>query len=477
MERILSVAQMRQADEFTIEKLGVSKEELIMRAGVAVAEEIKARFFGGRVLVCVGKGNNGKDGLIVADILSKTHGYNVTIFNFENGLSKVLDKEYDIVIDCIFGTGLNKIVQGEYKEVIEKINRMKAFVIACDIASGINGDNGSVMGVAIKADLTIAIQDYKLGHFMGDGIDYSGEVVCCDIGISVWDENVVKRIDKRDAKKLFEPRKRNVHKGCFGKAAVIGGSKYFTGSILLSANALCVLKAGAGYSYLTVPKTYFSDYVGKNPECILTPINDDGEAVVLDENTLQKLIDCDCIAVGMGMSDSKGVYDTIKYLLANYKGKLIIDADGINALCKYGKEILKNKACSVVLTPHIGEFSRLVNLDKSLVKDNLIDLSLNFAKEYEVVLAVKSAVSVITDGKEVYLNTTGCNGMAKAGSGDVLSGLMAGILARSEDVFDGVTTSCYIFGLAGEFAQKEDCEFTVTASDIITALPKVINSL
>ncbi len=477
MQRILSAEQMRSADKYTIETLGVSQDELVLRAGTAVADEIKNRFFGGRVLVCVGKGNNGKDGLIVADILSRTHGYNVTIFNVKNGLLKVFDKKYDIIVDCIFGTGLNRQIEGECKQIIEKINLSNAFVISCDIPSGINGDNGNVMGVAVKANLTIAIQEYKLGHFLGDGIDYSGEVVCRDIGISVWDESVVKRIQKLDAKKLFEHRPRNVHKGNFGKACVIGGSRSYSGSVLLSYNALCSLKAGAGYSYLAVPKTVFDNYIGINPECILTPLADDGNSIVLDANSLDKLMTCDSIAIGMGITNTLGTYQTIQYLINNYQGNLIIDADGINSLSDYGKDILKNKQCRVVLSPHIGEFARLLKKDKQTVKNNVISLAKEFAKEFNVTLVVKSAVSIITDGEEVYINTTGCSGMAKAGSGDVLSGFMAGVLARTEDLIEGTTTATYVFGLAGELAQKLASEYTITASDIIKQLPKAINCL
>lgn len=477
MQRILSAEQMRQADKYTIETLGVSQDELVLRAGTAVAEEIKSRFFGGRVLVCVGKGNNGKDGLVVADILSKTHGYNVTIFNAQNGLLKILDKKFDIVIDCIFGTGLNKVITGNYKRIIDKINSSNAFVISCDIASGLNGDTGEIMGTAVRADLTIAIQEYKLGHFLGSGIDYSGEVVCRDIGISVWDENVVHRIQKADAKKLFETRDRNVHKGSFGKACVIGGSRGFSGSVLLSLNALCSLKAGAGYSYLAVPKTVFSGYIGLNPECVLTPLDDDGNSIILDKEKLNNLMKVDAIAIGMGMTCNINTYQTLEYLLNNYDGKLIIDADAINSLSEFGKDILKNKKCSVVLTPHIGEFSRLIKVDKQTLKDNAIELAKSFAKEYGVILVVKSAVTIITDGEQTFINTTGCSGMAKAGSGDVLSGFMAGLVARADDVVEAVATSTYVFGLAGELAQNDANEYTITATDLINYLPKAINSL
>lgn len=477
MERILTVCQMRNADKFTIDKLGISHEELVYRAGVAVADVVKERFLGGRVLVCVGKGNNGKDGLIAGDILSKIHGFSVSIFHVETSPLQMLDNNYDIVIDCIFGTGLNKEIIGKYKDIIEKINKLKSYIISCDIPSGVNGDTGQIMGVAVKANLTIAIQDYKVGHFLGDGIDYCGKVICKDIGISVWDDNVIKRIDKRDAKKLFIERNRNVNKGNFGRACVIGGSKDFSGSIMLSINALSSLKSGVGYTYLGVPKSLFDSYVGKVPECILIALDDDEKSIVVDEVSLNKLMECDCISIGMGMTTSKGVYNTIKYLLSNYKGRLIIDADGLNSISKYGLEILKEKKCKVILTPHIGEFARLLTLEKDVIMKNLISYAVNFAKEYDVVLAVKSAVSIITDGNEIYLNTTGCSGMAKAGSGDALSGLMTGLLARHDDILEGVTTSMYVFGKAGEFAQKKQCEFTITTTDIINEFSNVIVSL
>ncbi len=477
MERILTVCQMRNADKFTIDKLGISHEELVYRAGVVVADVVKERFLGGRVLFCVGKGNNGKDGLIAGDILSKIHGFSVSFFHVETSPLQMLDNNYDIVIDCIFGTGLNKEITGKYKDIIERINKLKSYIISCDIPSGVNGDTGQIMGVAVKANLTIAIQDYKVGHFLGDGIDYCGKVICKDIGISVWDDNVIKRIDKRDAKKLFIERNRNVNKGNFGRACVIGGSKDFSGSIMLSINALSSLKSGVGYTYLGVPKSLFNAYVGKVPECILIALNDDEKSIVVDEVSLNKLMECDCISIGMGMTTSMGVYNTIKYLLSNYNGRLIIDADGLNSISKYGLEILKEKKCKVILTPHIGEFARLLTLEKDTIMKNIISYAVNFAKEYDVVLAVKSAVSIITDGNEVYLNTTGCSGMAKAGSGDALSGLMTGLLSRHDDILEGVTTSMYVFGKAGELAQKKQCEFTITATDIINEFSNVIVNL
>ena len=477
MERILTAEQMRSADKFTIEQLGISHDELIDRAGHAIFEEIDKLFRGGRVLICVGKGNNGADGLVVADLLSKKHGFSVSVLNVSNGFFKLFDKKYDIIVDCIFGTGLNRAVEGKYQLAIEKINSSGAFVISCDIPSGVNGNNGKVMGAAVKANLTIAIQEYKLGHFLNDGPDYCGKVVAKDIGISIWEDDYVKRLTQNSVGRYFVPRLRNVNKGDFGKVAVIGGSKDFSGSVMLSANALGAFKMGTGYSYLAVPESLFSAYVGKNPECILTAVKDVDGFMTLDEQSLSKLMKCDAIAVGMGMGNTFDTYKIIKYLLDNYCGKLVIDADGINSLAKYGLDALKNKKCRVVLTPHVGEFARISGIDKQKILEFPIQLSVNFAKTYGVTVVLKSSSSIITDGSEVYINTAGSSGMAKAGSGDVLSGIIAGLLARSEDVCEAVAAACYVFGNAGEVAEKEQNVFTMTTSDIIEVLPKVINAL
>ena len=477
MERILSVTEMRAADEYTINTLGVAEDELVFRAGKAVADEIIRRYHGGRVLVCIGKGNNGEDGKVVAKLLSGKHGFTVSTLTISNGIFKLFDKKYDIIVDCIFGTGLNRQVEGKYKTAIEKINSSGAIVVSCDIPSGLNGDNGQVLGVAVKAQLTVAIQEYKLGHFLGEGPDYCGRVVAKDIGISIWGDDFVKRFNDESVSKFFPRRARHVNKGCFGKACLIGGSKKYSGSVLLSANSLCALKMGVGYVNTVVPESMFAAYVGKVPECILTPIKDKDGFAVLDEKTLNSILNYDSIAVGMGMGCDINTHEIISYLLENYTGKLLIDADGLNALAKFGKDCLKNKKCTVILTPHVTEFSRILGKDKTEIIVNPIETAKEFAKEYDVIVLLKDAVSVITDGEEVYLNTTGSPAMAKAGSGDVLSGLIAGILARTNESLLATVSGAYLFGKMGECAEKEQNEYTVVATDLIDALPKVINNL
>lgn len=477
MERILSVNQMRVADEFTVNKLGINESELIERAGKSIADELNRRFHGGRVLVCIGKGNNGADGKVVAQILSKIHGFTVTTLTVSNGIFKLFDRKYDIIIDCIFGTGLNRNVEGKFKTAIEKINQSGAYIVSCDIPSGLNGDNGKVMGVAVKANLTIAIQEYKLGHFLGCGPDYCGEIISKDIGISIWGEDFVKRFNDKAVAKFFPHRNRHVHKGCFGKACVIGGSVKYSGSVLLSANALCALKMGAGYVNIVVPESLFNAYIGKVPECILTPIKDVNGFSKLDNSILSSLLKYDSIAIGMGMGVNQGTYDIVSYLLQNYHGRLIIDADGINSLAQYGADILINKKCTVILTPHIGEFSRLSKLSVDEILNDPINVTKNYAKEFGCIVLLKDSVSVISDGEEVYINTTGSPALAKAGSGDVLSGLAAGILARTDESFLAIVSAAYLFGKVGELAQSEQNEYTVIASDLINLIPNVINQL
>ncbi len=476
MERILSARQMRDADYFTITKLGVSEDILVERAGQAVAEEIIKKFLGGRVLVCIGKGNNGADGRVVADILSKKHGFSVTTFDLSNADFTIFDKDYDIIVDCILGTGLSRKVEGVFEKTITKINESNAYVISCDVPSGLNADNGMVLGVAVKSKLTVAIQELKTGHFLNDGPDYSGKIIAKDIGISVWEDDFIKRLNDEDVSKFFPKRARNSHKGNFGKVTVFGGSKDFPGSVYLSLLSLSALKSGVGYTNLAIPESLYQVYALKNPECIIQTVKDSDGSILFDKNGIDKMLNSNSIAVGMGLGVSLEIYKTIEYILRNFEGKLLIDADGLNTIAKFGLDVLKNKKCDVILTPHIGEFCRLSGLDKQTILSNPIEIAKSFAKKHGVILVLKNATTIITDGEEVFINTTGCSGMAKGGSGDVLSGFIAGVIARSStnELLETVASACYVFGTAGEIAEKSKSAYSMNATDTINCLADAI---
>ena len=477
MERVLTTAQMREADSYTINKLGIPSEVLIERAANAILEVILDNYKGGRVLVCIGKGNNGEDGKHLSVLLSKIHGFNVVNFFAEMDDLSIFDKKFDIIIDCLFGTGLNRQLDDKYLQILKRINDSNSKIISCDIPSGINGDNGLVMGGAVKADITVAIQDYKLGHFLNDGVDYCGKIILKDIGISVWSEGHVKKMRLEDLKPFFLDRKRNVNKGSFGKACIFGGSKAYSGSVILSISAILALKMGLGYVNLAIPNSLYSVYAGRYPEITYTCVNDLDGNIIFDKKSIDKILKYDCIAFGMGVGVSEGVYDTLKYLLSNYYGVLIIDADGINTLSKYGAEILKNKVCKVVLTPHFKEFERLADIKVEKIKENSVEIAENFAKEYQVVLLLKNSTSIITDGTLSIINSTGCSGMAKGGSGDTLTGICAGMCANNNELLTAVGASAYVFGKAGEFAQKLQNSYTLTPSDVVKVLPSVINAI
>lgn len=474
MQRILTVNEMQLADKFTIETLGVPSGVLVERAGKAVAEVIMKRFKGGRVLVVAGKGNNGQDALVVAKELSGVHGFSVTVMQASQEEFYKLEKDYDIIVDGIFGTGLKRQVTGVYAEIINKLNDKKSFKVSIDIPSGLSGDLGKPLGIAFKADLTVAIQELKMGHFLGDGLDYSGEVVSKDIGISIWGDDFAFRLEKSDVLQCFPERKRNTHKGTYGKVAIVGGSKNYFGSVMLSALALSSLKTGAGYSHLCIPDSLFSVYAGKCPQCTLGTLLDKDGVFVFDKDGLDKLLSYNVICFGMGVTVSEQIYKTVCYLLENYTGTLILDADALNSLSQFGVQTLKNKKCKVVLTPHVKEFSRLTSIETSEILSNPIKYAKDFAHNYGVILVLKNAVSIITDGERVILNTTGNSSLAKCGSGDVLSGIIAGISARISDTLLAVASGCYVLGKSAEEASKVFGEYSTTATEIIENIYKVI---
>ena len=471
MIKVLSSYESRLSDENTVKGGNVTVSDLVSRAGKAVTEEILKRFSGGKVLVVIGKGNNGEDGKVIADLLSQNKNFSV---NKAENLS-LPQGEFDIIVDCLFGTGLNRAVTGEYENIIHYINRSKAFIISVDIPSGLSADSGKVLGIAVKADLTVVIQNYKLGHFLNEGIDFCGETVVKEIGIKK-PETYANILERHDLTQLFIKPKRNVNKGSFKKAAIIGGSKTYSGSAVLAISALAAFKTGLGYANIAVPDCVFPAIAGKAPECTVTLLKDDGNGIKFYEEDIIPLFKYDSLAVGLGMGATEETYKLIKFILKNYSGKVLIDADGLNSLAFFGKEILKEKRnCQVVLTPHIAEFARLNNTDKKEVVSGGVNLAKTFAKEYGVVLVLKSAVSVITDGNTTFLNVTGTPAMAKAGSGDVLSGFAAGMLAREENPVLAAAYGCYLFGRAGEIAEETHGNtFTVTATDLITALPKAV---
>lgn len=496
MEFILSSKQMKEADLYTIDS-GISSLELMEKAGHAVYKQIISRYNykNGRYLVVVGKGGNGGDGFVVARLLYENK-YDVTVLDINDSYSQecLINKKiykgktinqikenikYDVIIDAIFGVGLNTNIKDKYLKLIEYINRQtEAKIVSIDINSGLDADNGLTMPTSVKSNLTIAIQEYKLGHFLNEGQDCYDELIKVDIGIkaSTYD-CVVKTLNKDDLKELFPKRKRVSNKGNYGRVLLIGGSKELNGAILFSHQALCPLLLGAGYSTIGIPKSLHNIYALKNLENTYLLFDDENGFIKYDKKTLNRALKYDVIAIGMGIGISKEVYEIIGYLLSNYKGNLLIDADGINTIAKYGIDILKDHLCNVILTPHLKEFSRLINKEIHDFKAKYLAEAEDFAKKYNINLVLKSNVTVITNGKENYLNINGNPGLAKGGSGDLLSGIIAGMLTRDKEIILECAASCYILGRAADLAILDINEHSLLPSNVVQYIPKVINEI
>lgn len=465
MEKVLTNSQMRAADEYTINTLNIQLETLMRRAGEGLAEEVEKaanRTGAENILVVCGTGNNGGDGYVCAEKLL-ARGFTVTVHALEGSLSADCAREKkkytgcytqeisgDIIVDCLFGTGLTREVTEKFAEIIAEINSSGAYVISADIPSGLCGDSGKILGCAVKADITVAIAEYKAGHFLGDGMDLCGKIVRKDIDITCPDSGYAVIYDDGDIKPFYPKRKRNSNKGSYGTVNLIAGSSKYIGAAALCSEA--ALKSGCGYVKLTACDEVKYALAAKFPQIIY-----------LEEEDLNS----NSIAIGMGCGVSVGLYNKIKNLLANYTGTLIIDADGLNTISKFGIDILINKSCRVILTPHPKEFSRLTKFAVEEILSNPLKVAKDFAKKYGVILLLKGAASIITDGENTVINTKGSTALSKGGSGDMLSGFMGGCIARGLNPFDGAVCAAYTLGITAEEVSEQKTDYCATAKDII----------
>ncbi len=492
MKHVLTCAEMRAADMYTIEELGVPSSELMERAGAAVADEAEKllRAGGGAsVLAVCGGGNNGGDGWCAARLLAE-RGWRTAVFAVGEKLSpdcaaqrakykgEVLqtfpEERFDVIIDALFGTGFRGMPEGAFAEAIGQINASGAKVVAADIPSGLNGDNGTYK-LCVRADVTVAVGELKTGLLVGKGKDVCGKPVRKDIGIELPDCQYAQLCEGEDFASFFPPRRCDSNKGSFGRAAILGGCAAYTGAPLLSAAA--ALRGGCGYTELCVPAELFPHYIGKLPEAILTSLPSVDGGLRCEELALRLLCyEADAIAVGMGAGRSRSLYGVLSYLLSNFGGTLILDADALNTLAECGISVLKeSRAGSVVLTPHPGEFSRLCGESVQRLRENGAEIAQSFAAEYGVCVLLKNNVTLLADGNRVRYVASGTPALAKGGSGDVLAGLLASIAARGIPAGDAALCASWLLGRAGALAAEAlGSEYSVCAHDVIAQIPRAI---
>ena len=493
MKNILSVKNMRESDRAAIEK-GISEKELMKRAGEGVFGAVK--WIAPVAIVC-GCGNNAGDGFVIAELLFKK-GIDCVLFLFsdkfsENGgfyyrecvklgiKTRLYDdktdfSEFKTIVDCIFGTGFKGEVTNPYKSAIEKINAAPSFVVSVDINSGLDGDNG-LCDVCVRSDLTVSIGGFKSGHFLNMAKDVMKDKINCDIGITPVCEPY-RLIEEEDLKGVFPKRLNFSNKGTYGYIALIGGSLEYSGAIKLAYLSNAAMRSGAGVVKTAVPRSLCESLIPHILESTLFPLSDKNDRLLFDRKELDDLCkNVKTIAFGMGVGVSSETTKILEYLLSTFEGTLVIDADGLNILSSLSKDEIRATKVSLILTPHVKEFARLLKCEVSEVLRDQITLAEKYAEETRSILLLKGPTTIITDGKRTNLVEVGCPGMATAGSGDVLSGILSATCAFVEDNFTATTVSAFINGKAGEAAQKETNAISMTAGDTVSKIPEIISRL
>lgn len=493
MINVVSCENMRKSDANTIEN-GTSGIELMWRAAMGIYNSVS---WHGRVGIACGGGNNAGDGYALALILAQ-NGIDTELILLGDKRSpdgdyyykKCLDvsiksclygekplDEYDIIVDCIFGTGFVGAPRGVAREAIEEINKSGAYVVSADINSGLNADNG-MCDIAVKSDITVSIGTLKSGHFLGRAKDFIGEIKNVDIGIDILDKPY-HLIEAEDISCVFPKRNNFSNKGTYGYTTLIGGCNEYSGAIKLANLALCALKAGAGVSRLAIARSISHSVMPYILESTIYELDDENGAIKFNKDQIDEALrGARSVAIGMGIGSVAQTYEIISYVLKNYEIPIIIDADGLNALAKGDMSILKDTRCTVILTPHLKEFERLSKNKIESVLESPVELAKKFALEYGVILLLKGASTIVTDGTEVHIVDRGCAGMATAGSGDVLSGILAGICAQSgENHTLNACAGAFINGLAGEMAQSEVGSVSMLSSDTISKIPSAIKKI
>lgn len=493
MQYIVTKKEMQAIDAYTMDKIGIPSAVLMERAALSVVEEIeRLNVSRGRILIVVEGGNNGGDGLAVGRILLE-RGYKVDIY-YIGGFEKVSqgfqqqwsilhhmgvrfrktipNKEYAVIVDGIFGVGLSREVQGVQKKAIEAMNHMDAIKVAIDIPSGIDATTGEVLGTAFYADYTVTFGLKKLGMFFLDGIDACGTVICKPIGFPAQAVAHVKPMiyayDNSDLDKLPK-RVNNSNKGTYGRVAVIAGSKNMSGAAFLCSKA--AYSTGAGLVKIYTHESNRTILQSQLPEAVMMTYDDYEGALACIEDALQWAT---VIVVGPGLGVDTVSERMLYELLMNAEVPMVVDADALNILSN-NIELLRTSSVQIIMTPHMKEMSRLIQRPVEEIAKNRFVIAREFAKKMQVTLVLKDAKSIATNGgQQTYMNLAGNNGMSTGGSGDVLAGIIAGMLAGGLTLADAARMGTYVHCRAGDLAAEQKGNYAMLASDIISYIGEVM---
>jgi len=517
--KIVTSAEMREIDRVTSEKFGVPWLRLMENAGSAVTEFAlsaypSAKSFG---VIC-GKGNNGGDGFVVARKLQETGGRVVRLLLLADpkelrgdaavNYAKLLEAAdsthplkitkggaasdgevftSDVLIDAILGSGFRPPVSGVYAEAIAKINAATARVIAVDLPSGADADvMGEQTGAVARADAIVTFTAPRPAHIFGNLT--SGPIVIAPIGSpddAVQSSLGLNLITPKDIAPLIGPRPRNSNKGTYGHVLVVGGSIGKAGAAAMA--GFSALRSGAGLVTVAAPKSVLPTVAGFHPELMTEPLaeTDAGSISLQALKALEHLAEKKTVlAIGPGISRHEETAELVRKIVLDSEIPIVLDADGLNAFEGQTKDFKRRvrrertqnaeKNATLVLTPHPGEMSRLTGLPTAAIQRDRINVARSFAKEHGVILALKGDRTIVANPSgEAWVNPTGNPGMATGGTGDILTGIVAGMLAQnSKRAFEAVLAAVYLHGLAGDIAREPVGEHSLVATDLVRMLPQ-----
>lgn len=495
MRYLVNSREMNQYDHNTSEYYGVSSMVLMERAALAVLECIQKQTDpqDGKALVVCGTGNNGGDGFAIARLL-KLAGYPVealflsdskkmtpeTKRQYETAkkyqvpiLTEWKEGHYSVIVDALFGIGLSREITGELKELLEQLNRMDGLKVAVDIPSGISADKGEVLGTAFGADITVTFGFAKTGMYLYPGAGYCGTIVTADIGIdsnSFFDKKPsAAALGEDDLAELLPKRRPYSNKGSYGKVLAVAGGGNMAGAAYFCGKAAYL--TGCGLVKVYTPEENRTVLQTKLPEAVVS-VYPSQKPDIFELIAAMKW--ADVIVAGPGLGTGDGAKRILGEILKNTSVPMVLDADALNIIAS-DITVLRKPHTELVVTPHLGEMARLTAAAVGDISQNLVKCATDFARTYNVICVLKDARSVIaTPNGMTYINASGNDGMATGGSGDVLSGIIAGLIAQGMPAATAAPAGCYLHGLAGDAAAVQKGRCSMTAEDILCGIPQIL---
>lgn len=515
LPRVVTAEEMQAVDKYTIDTLNIIGRVLMENAGRAVFSTIRARWTpltGKRAAVLCGKGNNGGDGFVIArylheagvacetclvgatgDVRGDAAANYLTLMRLGLTVREISELEMlpdlrqaDFIVDALLGTGVRGPLQGLMAQIVTRINESGRPVIAIDLPTGMNADTGEVAGPCVKAQLTATIGCRKQGLLFSPSREHAGELVVAEIG---FPEAAFRQVAEQNAKlatfllagevlsRWLPVRPPNAFKNRVGQILVIAGSAGFGGAARMT--AVSALRAGAGLVVLAAPSSLLPSLEAATAEVIKLPLlEEDGAISAAAVEQLQSRLQwAEVIALGPGLGTAEGAKRVVRHILAEYSGTIVLDADALNVIAGQ-QEIIRRAAGKIILTPHPGELSRLTGANKAAIAVNPVAIARQTAEELGQVLILKGAPTVVASPTgEVFINSTGNAGMATGGSGDVLTGIIAGLAGQSLDPLRAALLGVYIHGLAGDLARDQFGELSMLAGDIMEHLHLALQQL